>query len=218
MPAELKTVDAALLRPNRWNTNRVSPENEQKIEESIKRAKGLFKPVVVRQVKGEPGYEILGGEHRWRVALRMGYDQTPISNLGYIDDKLAKEIGLIDNGRYGEDDVIKLAALFKELGSEEELQSFLPMSEDDLASIFAASTIALDDLDAIDTPALEPGAGEGKPEATHQIMRFKVPVEDVAWIQTLFEKTIRTQGFTGEDSLTNAGNAFVHLINKVKEP
>lgn len=215
MSLEMKWVKAGELRANPWNPNVVSPENELKIEASINRAGGLFKPVVVRQVKGVNGYEILGGEHRVVVARRLGYEDVPISNVGFITDKLAREIGQIDNGRYGEDDTLKLAELFKDIGADmDEIQSFLPVTSDDIASIFAASTVALDDLDALSAAQdSNPEPGQGK-EATHQIMRFKVPVEDVAWITAHMEKTIRAQGFTGEDSLTNAGNAFVYVMNR----
>jgi ParB/RepB/Spo0J family partition protein len=213
MPLKQLTVDASLLRPNPWNTNVVSPENELKIEESIKRFKalgGMFKPVIVRELPGGT-YEILGGEHRWRAAVKLGYTEIPVANVGTVSDETAQEIGLVDNGRYGEDDVLRLAELMKGLGDVDELQSFLPMSSDDLASIFAASTIALDDLDALDKGEV-PEAGSGKAEATHQIMRFKVPVADVAKVQALIEKTMRVQGFLTEDSLTNAGNALVHIL------
>ncbi|MFH3733079.1 chromosome partitioning protein ParB, partial [Acinetobacter baumannii] len=47
---------------------------------------------------------------------------------------------------------------------------------------------------------------------THQIMRFKVPIEDVDAITKLIEKTIKAQGFTESDSLTNAGDALVYLL------
>lgn len=216
MPAQMLTVDAELLRPNPWNPNVVSPENELKIEAAIKRAGGLFKPIIVRQVEGEQGYEILGGEHRWRVAQRMGYTSVPISNMGFIPDKLAKEVGEIDNGRYGENDVLKLAALFKDLGGDaEDLQSFLPMATDDLASIFAASTVALDDLDALEASASAEQAAPAERKApTHQIMRFKVPVADVERISDQINTVMKRQGFTGDDSMMNAGNALVWLLNQ----
>ena len=52
---------------------------------------------------------------------------------------------------------------------------------------------------------------------THQIMRFKVPIEDVATITTVIERVMRTQKYTDDDSLTNAGHALVHICSKGAE-
>ena len=205
-------VDPRLLQSNPWNTNIVSPENEAKLEESIRRF-GLFKPIVVREIDGGT-LEIIGGEHRCDIAIRMGYDEVPIINLGPIDDKKAKEIGLVDNGRYGADDTLQLAELLGDLGvSPEELSTFMPYSESEFATIFSSVNIDLDGLDLPDdmeTPALP----TAKPPQTHQIMRFKVPMDDVGTLTDMIERTMKEQRFTDEDSLSNAGNALVHLLTQ----
>jgi ParB family chromosome partitioning protein len=197
------------LVANPWNTNEVDSAAMQQLENSILRF-GFFRPVVVRE-RGDAQLEILGGEHRWTIAQKLGIAEIPIINLGRISDERAKEIGLADNARYGHDDTLALAELLKDMGSTDELQTFLPLSSDDLASIFAAETIALDDLDSPDD---EPPPRE-RPSPTHQVMRFKVPVEDVAKIQAKVERTMKEQGFIGDDSMTNAGHALVHLMKEV---
>jgi ParB family chromosome partitioning protein len=199
------------FRPNPWNTNIVSPENEAKLDESIDRF-GVYKPIVVRPAT-EGGFEILGGQHRWESAKRKGHEDVPFVNVGPVSDTVAKEIGLADNGRYGEDDTLALSRLLKELGAED-VGSFLPYTDSELENILAASSIDIDELDKLDTemPDLS-GAGIG---ATHQVMRFKVPVEDVAWITSAIERRQREQAFTTEDSMTNAGNAFVDLMKAYK--
>lgn len=201
------------LVPNDFNVNVVSPDNEAKIEESLKRF-GFFKPVICRQTRGK--IEIVGGEHRWAAAKRLGYKEVPILNLGEIDDKRAKEISLVDNGRYGSDDTLQLAELLESLGNPDDIATFMPFSETDLASIFSSINIALDDLDIDDTePA--PSMPKEKPIQTHAIMRFKVPVDDQAWVVELIEKTMKEQKFTESDSLTNAGDALVYLLRQVEE-
>ncbi|CAG9228753.1 ParB/RepB/Spo0J family partition protein [Burkholderia vietnamiensis] len=204
------TVPVDMLRPNPWNTNHMSPENEAKLDASLKRFGGLYKPVVVRTLD-DGSLEILGGEHRWESAKRMGLTEVPIINVGRISDKAAKEIGLVDNGRYGEDDTLALSRLLKELGDD--VGEFLPYTDTELSDILLASNIDLDSLDSNDAPEMPelPSAG-----ATHQVMRFKVPVEDVAWITSAIDRAAREQGFTQEDSMTNAGNAFVHLMKAYK--
>lgn len=204
------TADPRSLRPNPWNTNVVTPENEAKIDASLKRL-GMFKPVIVREL-ADGTLEILGGEHRKDSAIRIGMGEVPIINLGSISDKKAKEIGLVDNGRYGNDDTLQLAQLLEELGTAEEMASFMPYSDGDLASIFASTNIALDDLDLPDDDDAAPMLPKERAVQTHQIMRFKVPSGDVATISDLIEKTMKQQGFTDEDSLANAGNALVHIF------
>lgn len=205
----IENVAIDLLVANAFNVNVVSPENEAKIDESVRR-NGFFKPILTRELP-DGKLEIIGGEHRWGSAKRLGYDTVPIINLGPISDEKAKEYCLLDNSRYGHDDSYKLAELLADLGDIEDLSAFLPYSTRELDSIFTSVSVSLDDLamlDEDDNVSLPPAA---KPAQTHSIMRFKVPVEDVAVITDLIEQTMKTQKFTNEDSLTNAGNALVHV-------
>lgn len=212
------TVAVEQLRPNPWNTNRVSPEAEEKIRTSISR-NGLFKPIVVRKVPGQGGWEIVGGQHRWEQAIALGHKDVPICNLGEIDDTKAKEIGVIDNARYGADDTLSFAELLKEIGTTADLQTFLPYGEADLDAIFSASTIALDDLGAdldsenpADETEDESAPAPTKVAKTHTIMRFKVSLFDAERITALIARTQKELSFTGSDDLTNAGDALVHLL------
>lgn len=203
------------LVPNPWNTNVVAPENEAKLDESVRRL-GMFKPVVVRELS-DGTLQILGGEHRAASAARVGLQTIPVINLGRIDDKKAKEISLVDNGRYGADNTLQLAELLDSLGSPDDLATFMPYSEADLTSIFSSVSIALDDLDLPDIDDSGPLSQGTKPSQTHQIMRFKVPVDDIDEITKLIEKTMKVHKFTESDSLTNAGDALVHLLKKSED-
>lgn len=210
---QLLNLDPEKLIPNGWNTNIVSPDNEAKLEESIKR-NGLFKPVVVREVNGS--LEIIGGEHRWSIAKKLGLAEIPVINLGPIDDKRAKEISVLDNARYGADDTLSFAELLKGLGDVGELQSFLPFGDEDLTTIFSSTDIALDDLEIdgnFEAPTTEaPEPPSAKAPKTHTQMRFKVPIRDAERLTALIARTMKAQGFTTEDELTNAGDALVHLL------
>lgn len=204
------SADPKSLRPNPWNTNVVSPENEAKLDESMKRL-GVFKPIICREL-ADGSLEILGGEHRNDSAIRLGLSEIPVINLGRISDKRAKEVSLVDNGRYGADDTLSLAALLEDLGDVDELSSFMPYSDVDLTSIFASTSIALDELELPENEELPKGSLPEKAVQTHQVLRFKVPVQDAAELSALIEHIMKTQGFTTEDSLSNAGNALVHLL------
>lgn len=207
-------VDPRELRPNPWNTNIVSPDNELKIDESIRRH-GFIKPIIIRRLK-DGAMQILGGAHRCLSAVRLDLAEVPVFDLGQIDDQKAKEIGLIDNARYGADDMLGLANLLEELGSPDDLASFLPYTDTDFASIFSSSTIALDDLDLPDDDHAAPTAPKVPQAQTHQIMRFKIPSADCSDITARIEKVMKRQGFTESDQLANAGDALVWLLNHVE--
>lgn len=206
-------ANPADLQPNPWNTNVVSPENEAKIDESIRRF-GFIKPIIVRQIGST--LEILGGAHRRDAAIRLGLTSVPIFNLGYVDDTKAKEIGLIDNARYGDDDTLGLAQLLSELGTPEDLALFLPYTDADFDSIFSSTTIALDDIDIPDDAGSAAPSPKVPTVQTHQVMRFKVPADDCPDIQAKIEKVMKRQGFSESDALTNAGDALVWLLNQVE--
>lgn len=207
---ETTLVEPNDLRPNPWNTNIVSPDNEEKLKASLKRF-GFFRPILCRET-ASGDLEIVGGEHRWQAAKSLGYDKVPVINLGAIDDDRAKEIGLVDNGRYGSDDAIALAELLDGLTDDvSTLSAFLPQSETELSSLFSSVSIDLDDLDLDDEPS-DPVEKTTKAPKTHQIMRFKVSLEDAETLSALIEKTQSKQGFDKADQLTNAGDALVHLL------
>ena len=109
-------VEVANLRPNPWNTNSVGAQNFEKLKGSIEKL-GFFKPILARELDGGI-FEILGGEHRWRAAMEQGISTVPVMSVGKINDLVAKQMSLVDNERYGEDDQIALQRLIEEIQSE----------------------------------------------------------------------------------------------------
>lgn len=198
------------LSPNPWNTNKITdPVISQKLRASLKEL-GAFKPILVRTL-ADGQLQILGGEHRWKEAQALGMTEVPIWNVGAISDDHAKKIGLVDNARYGEDDTLGLASLLKELGND--IMMIMPFSDVDLAALADASSLALDDLDSIDSgPQLD--LKDLKAAPTSQLMRFKVPVDDVDWVSKMIEREMKAEGLTQEDSLSNAGHALISLLRK----
>lgn len=207
-------VDPASLRPNPWNSNIVSPENEAKLDASMKEL-GIFKPVLVREIASYTtkgfAYEIIGGEHRAQSAVRLGIPEIAAYNLGPLGDEQAKKIGLADNARYGVDDVLSLAAIIDSLG-EHNLSAILPYSDGELNAFSSAVSISLDELE-LDKENDEP-AGEAAKKApkTHSVMRFKISLGDAERVASILHTVQQKHGYTKADDLTNAGDALVHLI------
>lgn len=213
MQQAIQTITTSELHPNPWNTNVVSPDNQLKIEASLKRF-GMFKPLVCRTLE-DGSIEILGGQHRWEAAKSLGIEKVSIVNLGRIDDKKAKEISLVDNGRYGADDGFKLNELLRELG---DITEFTPFTDSDITQLMASTEVDLDAIGIDETEEeLEKKVEEiTKSAPTYQVMRFKVPMDDVALVQGVIDGIAEKQGFTGSDSLTNAGDALVWLCGMKK--
>lgn len=202
-------LDPRELFPNPWNTNVVAPSEMEKLKASLIRH-GWVRPVLVRET--DFGHEILGGQHRVEAAVELGHEIVPAVNLGPISDQKAKEVGLIDNARYGQDDALGLSELLAELGGAQAMAEFLPIGEEELASL--ATDFDDDDIDDLLNDGEEEESPEpSKPTKTHQIMRFKVPLSDADNVTDFFERVMREQGFDEADSLTNAGDALVWLVN-----
>jgi ParB-like chromosome segregation protein Spo0J len=191
---------------------------EQRLRASITEF-GLYKPILVRELSDSGALQILGGEHRWQIATDMGLTTVPVVNLGEIDDKKAKLLGLADNGQYGEDDASMLSRILKDIG-EEDVAMFLPYSDQDLAGMFAAADIDLDSLGFDDDEARVPLTPEADTRAkiTHELMRLKVPVEDRERVQGFFDHIVNTRGLKAEeDSMVAAGMALVLIVNAARE-
>ena len=204
------------LRPNPWNSNHVGPEMEAKLEASIKEF-GFIRPILCRRLE-DGSLQILGGEHRTRKAEQMGIEEVPVVILVNVNDKRAKAMGLVDNGQYGNDDALKLSEILGDIGAD--LLGLLPFNEQDLAGIFSSTSVDLDDLGfddkdedhgELDTPA-------PRATLTHQVMRFKVPVEDAEGVEKFIQAVVKSRGYSSEqDSMVQVGMALVDIVNVARE-
>jgi hypothetical protein len=203
-------LDPKTLTPNPWNTNRLTPEAEMKLENSL--VKGIFKPIIVRELE-DGTLQILGGENRNLAAQRIGITQVPVLNLGVIDDHRAKEISVIDNGRYGQDDANALAALLREIGDPVDIAGYMPFDMGEMNAMLAVQQIDLDKIGFEDdaAPSVQPNIARAI--KTHVIMKVKIPVEDHAQIEATLKSVIEAQGFTDTDSAVRAGDALLWIVN-----
>lgn len=208
-------ISSKKLKKNQWNTNKVSIENEEKLDKSLKEY-GLFKPILCRTVNDE--LEIIGGEHRVESAIRNGISEIPIINLGNISDDKAKKMGLIDNGRYGSDDFVELQELINSLESPNELLEVLPYSLEDFEGIFKADEIDLDNIPSFeenseieDSDETENNFVQKLPE-THAIVKFKIPLEFLQDLNNKIKNKEQELNTEYGDSLVNAGNALLALL------
>ncbi|MEA2077971.1 MAG: ParB N-terminal domain-containing protein [Candidatus Marinimicrobia bacterium] len=94
---ELKEVNPKDLVPNDWNPNVLSELKYKALKNSIKEFPEILEGqrVIVRQhpVKKDK-YEILNGEHRWRIASELKFKTIPIGAIIEPNDNKAKLISL----------------------------------------------------------------------------------------------------------------------------
>lgn len=217
MDMDIVYIDPTTLKKNPWNPNVVDPINQMKLETSI-RKEGIKRPVVVRELdNGE--LEIIGGQHRTQAAIALALEVVPVINRGRISDALAKKETLIDNFRYGTDDVFRFSELLQDpdLGSAAELLASMPIDEEELAGYFAHLSaekieVEIDSILGDDDESETIDLGATTPTRTHQIIRFRVSIDDAAKIGELLKKVRATNGYTEADDMTNDGDALVHVL------
>lgn len=211
---KFQEVDPLTITKNPWNSNKVSHENEQKLKSSIAR-NGMFKPILVRELE-DGTLQSIGGEHRNEQAIELGLTTVPVINLGQISDDKAKEIGLADNARYGIDDTLMLNDILESM-DKDVLQEIMPWTAVDMAAMTASLGVDIDNLDLDIEPVIPEDDKENKtpankPGKTHQVLRFRMTIPDAARVSQLINKTMRDEGFTKEDDLTNSGDALAFVL------
>ncbi|MEQ0320525.1 ParB N-terminal domain-containing protein [Klebsiella sp. GB_Kp061] len=215
-------VEVARLRPNPWNTNSVGAQNFEKLKGSIEKL-GFFKPILARELDGGQ-FEILGGEHRLRAAMEQGISTVPVISVGKISDLVAKQMSLVDNERYGEDDQVALQRLIEEIQSELDYQlSEIAPYDDELAATLAReSAIDLEMLEALSRGDEEPIEKDSREKAErvgaeHQTMRFKVTFDASDRVTETIKSIIKEQAINTGNDMENAGEALVWLVDNYKE-
>ena len=126
---DIKPIRIDRIFPNDYNPNVVSEDILAKLRAEISQ-KGLCEPIILRR-KGNDGYEIVDGEHRWRVCQELGWEEIPCIIQDY-DDNEAKIKTLQLNYMRGSAVPVKLASLIHELSKEiklEDLAKRLPYEE-----------------------------------------------------------------------------------------
>lgn len=217
MPEKLNIqyINPELLMSNPWNSNVMSLENEAKLAESLKR-NDMFDAIIARELK-DGSYQILGGEHRTKVAKKIGLTELPVIVLKNISDNKAKEISLAHNARYGADDSLKLSDLMNSLDDAFDLSSFLPISDIEIETLMSATKFDFDSLELLDDDDLDEMPTPSQSTKTHTIMRFKVSLEDASEIQEQITSVMKINGFSESDALTNAGDALAHILLNSKD-
>lgn len=125
---EVTFIKTDLVKPNDYNPNIVQEDILAKLRAEIAQ-NGLTVPITVR--KRDNAYEVVDGEHRWRICRDLGFKEIPCI-IQDFDDNEAKIKTLQLNYMHGYAVPVKLASLIHDLSKEiklEDLAKRLPYEE-----------------------------------------------------------------------------------------
>jgi len=125
MPTVTTTPNVTMLpidviRPNTLNPNQMSSDQVAALQREVERLGGLAKPIVVCAV--DDGYEIIDGEHSWRAAREVGFEEVPCEIRDYVDDYELMRQCLVRN-QHGEHNRVLEARVFELMQQERNLSS-----------------------------------------------------------------------------------------------
>lgn len=156
--------------------------------------------------------------------MEKGISTVPVISVGKISDLVAKQMSLVDNERYGEDDQVALQRLIEEIQSELDYQlSEIAPYDDELAATLAReSAIDLEMLEALSRGDEEPVEKDSREKAErvgaeHQTMRFKVTFDASDRVTETIKSIIKEQAINTGNDMENAGEALVWLVDNYKE-
>lgn len=151
---ERKEIEVNKLKPNPWNPNQMTEEQEEYLEKEMKRI-GFAQEILVRQK--EDYYEIIDGEHRLKTAKKIGLKKVNCAIIE-LNDEEAKLTTINMNKIKGVDNPIKLAELLEDLKSRDEnLLDLLAMEREEVESLIEI----MNEREIEDLSELE---GENKPK------------------------------------------------------
>ena len=110
---EVKYVPINDLLPNEWNPNRQNDHDFELLLRSMEED-GFTQPIVAVKKDDGVGYKIVDGEHRWRAANTLGFEEVPVAIVP-MNEEQAKIATLRHNRARGSEDVDLTAQLIRDL-------------------------------------------------------------------------------------------------------
>lgn len=113
----LRDIPITEIRANHYQPRKEFDSGElRELQDSIG-AMGLLQPITVRQVAGEPGYELVAGERRLRAATALGWKTIPALVRSY-DDRATLTLALVENLQRSDLNPIEEAEGYARLSAE----------------------------------------------------------------------------------------------------
>lgn len=152
----IQQLSYALLQRDPRNPNRMPPERYDAMKRHVQ-ASGRCPVPLVRQLphtskfftRGGPAaqYMLLDGHHRVSALMDLGFETGPVDVWGEMPDDEAGVYLLTLNRNVGEDDPMRRAELFHDVGSSLDMKviaGIVPESFDEITSLIEMRAVALD--------------------------------------------------------------------------
>lgn len=126
-------IDVSLLEFADWNYKTDDDFLAVKLENNIKK-NGQIQNILVREIDGGK-YEVVNGNHRLKILLKMDVKKAVCYNLGKIDVQQAKRIAIETNETEFDKDDFKLVQVINNILNSDELtglENTLPYTADEL--------------------------------------------------------------------------------------
>lgn len=176
---ELIWVTPDAIAPNPWNPNEMDPDMLEHARASI-RSFGFVDPVTIRHLG--KAYQIIDGEHRWRIALEMDLEKIPAFDLGDLSDSVAQQLTVVLNETRGQANPAKLGKLLRDLMAKEtkdSLLSTLPYTREAFDRLTGLPTLNWEDL-STQRPQLSGERPSAWVERTYRMPKESAEVLDQA--------------------------------------
>ena len=176
----LRWIDPLDIAPNPWNPNEMDPDMLEHARASIRKF-GFVDPVTVRSLG--KGWQIIDGEHRWKIAIERQLDQIPVFDLGETSDSIAQQLTIVLNETRGQANPLKLGALLKDLMAKEtkdSLLSTLPYTREAFDRLTGLPSLEWEGLDRPGRPQVSGERPSAWVERTYRMPKDSADVLDQA--------------------------------------
>ena len=137
----LQEIPVDDLRPNPWNPNEMDDETFNRLAEELnpETGTGFIDPIQVVPMD-DGSFQIIGGEHRWRVAKVLGFATVPavvMDTSKWSDEDLRKFVTTRLNALRGNVNPEKFMKLYMDLASRHEaeaLQALMGFTDEEVWS------------------------------------------------------------------------------------
>ena len=110
------TIQIDSISPNSYNPNEMTGAGFEELVAEVRHLGRIPKPVVVRANSSKKGYEIVDGEHSWRAAKEVGFDEIECE-IVEVDDFEAMSQTYKRN-QHGSHNPVKLGQMFERMCSD----------------------------------------------------------------------------------------------------
>lgn len=230
---EGRTVPIHLVSPNGWNPNRQTSWMFEKQKHSLETF-AQSAPILVRRVPlrgntptslsadGSPqalsgtlgeeyAYEIVDGEHRWRAAQELGWDEVSVWDLGNLTDAESKQLTVIMNELSGSPEIDELAILLADLDESigrDVLVDNMPFTEEQIDDLIATIDFSWTNFEAEED---EEEAGE----AVHMVrLEFRMTENEAKVVEQALTRTSIEQGLELTNDVESRTQVLLALCAK----